>query len=57
MKLPNGKSVDLHIWDTAGQERFTEAAQCSEIICAPTTPATVQVSQRAKKAKRDKCGC
>jgi small GTP-binding protein len=39
------------------KELFTAAAKCSEIICAPTTPATVQVSPTSKKAKKEKCGC
>jgi GTPase SAR1 family protein len=39
------------------KELFTEAAKCSEIVCAPSTPATVQVRQSAVKAKKEKCGC
>jgi small GTP-binding protein len=39
------------------KELFTEAAKCSEIVCAPATPATVQVGQPAKKVKKEKCEC
>jgi uroporphyrinogen-III decarboxylase len=40
------------------KEIFRDAAACWEQICAPETPALVQVNRGAKDApKKERCGC